>query len=290
MTVRRETPDMRFRISGRPCKGRPFLLSMLGKLLTIFRNMQERNKLLILSLLVGIASGIAAVILLKLIHLIQRLLASALDGSTHALLYLVLPGIGMFISLLLLRFVVKDNISHGVTKVLQAVSRNESRIKPHNMWSSILTSSVTIGFGGSVGAEAPIVYTGAAIGSNFARFAGMSHRGMTILIGCGAAGAIAGIFKAPLAGVLFTLEILLFNISMNSMMPLLLSTVSATVVSYIFLGNELPFQCTLTPFSMVNIPFYIILGIICGAISLYFVRMTLRLEDKLGKISNRYLR
>ncbi len=290
MTVRRETPDMRFRISGRPCKGRPFLLSMLGKLLTIFRNMQERNKLLILSLLVGIASGVAAVILLKLIHLIQRLLASALDGSTHALLYLVLPGIGMFISLLLLRYVVKDNISHGVTKVLQAVSRNESRIKPHNMWSSILTSSVTIGFGGSVGAEAPIVYTGAAIGSNFARFAGMSHRGMTILIGCGAAGAIAGIFKAPLAGVLFTLEILLFNISMNSMMPLLLSTVSAAVVSYIFLGNELPFQCTLTPFSMMNIPFYIILGIICGAISLYFVRMTLRLEDKLGKISNRYLR
>ena len=290
MTVRRETPDMRFRISGRPCKGRPFLLSMLGKLLTIFRNMQERNKLLILSLLVGIASGVAAVILLKLIHLIQRLLASALAGSTHALLYLVLPGIGMFISLLLLRFVVKDNISHGVTKVLQAVSRNESRIKPHNMWSSILTSSVTIGFGGSVGAEAPIVYTGAAIGSNFARLAGMSHRGMTILIGCGAAGAIAGIFKAPLAGVLFTLEILLFNISMNSMMPLLLSTVSAAVVSYIFLGNELPFQCTLTPFSMMNIPFYIILGIICGAISLYFVRMTLRLEDKLGKISNRYLR
>ncbi len=290
MTVRRETPDMRFRISGRPCKGRPFLLSMLGKLLTIFRNMQERNKLLILSLLVGIASGFAAVILLKLIHLIQRLLASALAGSTHALLYLVLPGIGMFISLLLLRFVVKDNISHGVTKVLQAVSRNESRIKPHNMWSSILTSSVTIGFGGSVGAEAPIVYTGAAIGSNFARLAGMSHRGMTILIGCGAAGAIAGIFKAPLAGVLFTLEILLFNISMNSMMPLLLSTVSAAVVSYIFLGNELPFQCTLTPFSMMNIPFYIILGIICGAISLYFVRMTLRLEDKLGKISNRYLR
>ena len=263
---------------------------MFDRLLTLFRNMQERNKLLILSLLVGIASGFAAVILLKLIHLIQRLLASALAGSTHALLYLVLPGIGMFISLLLLRFVVKDNISHGVTKVLQAVSRNESRIKPHNMWSSILTSSVTIGFGGSVGAEAPIVYTGAAIGSNFARLAGMSHRGLTILIGCGAAGAIAGIFKAPLAGVLFTLEILLFNISMNSMMPLLLSTVSATVVSYIFLGNELPFQCTLTPFSMVNIPFYIILGIICGAISLYFVRMTLRLEDKLGKISNRYLR
>ncbi len=262
----------------------------MKRLLQLFRNLQERNKLLIMSLLVGIASGLAAVVLMKLIHLIQHLLASALDGSTHALLYLVLPGIGMLISLLLLKYVVKDNISHGVTKVLQAVSKNESRIKPHNMWTSILTSSVTIGFGGSVGAEAPIVYTGAAIGSNFARAAGMSHRGMTILIGCGAAGAIAGIFKAPLAGVLFTLEILLFNISMNSMMPLLLSTVSAAVVSYIFLGNELPFHCTLTPFSMGNIPFYILLGLVCGAVSLYFIRMTLWLEDKMGKVRNRYAR
>ena len=262
----------------------------MRKLLQWFRNLQERNKLLILSLLVGIASGAAAVILIKLIHLIQHLLASAMAGSTHALLYLVLPGIGMLISLLLLKYVVKDSISHGVTKVLQAVSKNESRIRPHNMWSSILTSSVTIGFGGSVGAEAPIVYTGAAIGSNFARYAGMSHRGMTILIGCGAAGAIAGIFKAPLAGVLFTLEILLFNISMNSMMPLLLSTVSATVVSYVFLGNSLPFQCTLTPFSMGNIPFYILLGLVCGAVSLYFIRVTLWLEDRFGKVMNRYVR
>ena len=262
---------------------------MFDRLLTLFRNMQERNKLLILSLLVGIASGFAAVILLKLIHLIQRLLASALAGSTHALLYLVLPGIGMFISLLLLRFVVKDNISHGVTKVLQAVSRNESRIKPHNMWSSILTSSVTIGFGGSVGAEAPIVYTGAAIGSNFARLAGMSHRGMTILIGCGAAGAIAGIFKAPLAGVLFTLEILLFNISMSSILPLLISTVSATIVSYLCLGQETQFACTLAAFKMGNVPFYLILGVICGFSSLYFMRMTLSLEDRLSKVKNPYL-
>ena len=262
----------------------------MGGLLKWFKNLQERNKLLVLSLLVGIASGLAAVVLMKLIHLIQHLLSSALAGSTHALLYLVLPGIGMLISLLLLKYVVKDNISHGVTKVLQAVSKNESRIKPHNMWTSILTSSVTIGFGGSVGAEAPIVYTGAAIGSNFARYAGMSHRGMTILIGCGAAGAIAGIFKAPLAGVLFTLEILLFNISMNSMMPLLLSTVSATVVSYVFLGHDLPFQCTLTPFSMVNIPFYVILGLVSGGASLYFIRTTLWLEDRLGKVMNRYTR
>ena len=170
----------------------------------------------------------------------------------------------MLLSLLILRFVIKDNIGHGVTKVLVAVSKNESRIRPHNMWSSILTSSLTIGFGGSVGAEAPIVYTGAAIGSNFARYMGMSYRNITILLGCGAAGAVAGIFKAPLAGVLFTLEILLFNISMTSMMPLLLSTVSATMVSYIFLGDSLPFECTLTPFEIHNVPFYVLLGFFCG--------------------------
>ena len=158
------------------------------------------------------------------------------------------------------------------------------------MWSSILSSSVTIGFGGSVGAEAPIVYTGAAIGSNMARYMGLSYKNMTILLGCGAAGAVAGIFKAPLAGVLFTLEILLFNISMSSILPLLLSTVSATVVSYIFLGDSLPFECTLAPFTMHNIPFYIVLGLFCAMFSVYFTRTTLWLEDKIKSISNPYSR
>lgn len=252
--------------------------------------MQERHKLLLMSLVVGVSCGLAAVVLSTLIHWIQHFLSGILEGGSRPFLYLLLPGLGMLIALLLVKYLIKDNISHGVTKVLVAVSKNESRIKPHNTWSSILTSAVTIGFGGSVGAEAPIVYTGAAIGSNFARIAGLSHRSMTILIGCGAAGAIAGIFKAPLAGVLFTLEILLFNISMNSMTPLLLSSVSATVVSYLCLGSSLPFQCTLTPFSMGNIPFYIILGIVSGFFSLYFTRMTLRLEDRIARVGNIYLR
>ena len=252
--------------------------------------MQERHKLLLMSLVVGVSCGLAAVALSTLIHWIQHFLSGILNGASRPFLYLLLPGLGMLLSLLLVKYLIKDNIGHGVTKVLVAVSKNESRIKPHNTWSSILTSAVTIGFGGSVGAEAPIVYTGAAIGSNFARIAGLSHRSMTILIGCGAAGAVAGIFKAPLAGVLFTLEILLFNISMNSMTPLLLSSVSATVVSYLCLGSSLPFQCTLTPFSMGNIPFYIILGIVSGFFSLYFTRMTLRLEDRIARVGNCYLK
>lgn len=253
-------------------------------------NMPEKRKLIILSFVVGISSGLAAVLLESIVRAIHHGLTSWFDGSLDNFLYLVYPGIGMLLSLILLRFVIKDNIGHGVTKVLVAVSKNDSRIKPHNMWSSILTSSLTIGFGGSVGAEAPIVYTGAAIGSNFARYMGMSYRNMTILLGCGAAGAVAGIFKAPLAGVLFTLEILLFNISMTSMMPLLFSTVSATMVSYIFLGDALPFECTLTPFRIVNVPFYVLLGFFCGLCSLYFLRTTLWLEDKLGKVKNPYVK
>lgn len=265
-----------------------FCRNYLSNLKDAILNMPEKRKLIILSFVVGISSGLAAVILESLVRAIHRGLTSWFDGILDNFLYLVYPGVGMLLSLILLRFVIKDNIGHGVTKVLVAVSKNDSRIKPHNMWSSILTSSLTIGFGGSVGAEAPIVYTGAAIGSNFARYMGMSYRNMTILLGCGAAGAVAGIFKAPLAGVLFTLEILLFNISMTSMMPLLFSTVSATMVSYIFLGDALPFECTLTPFRIVNVPFYVLLGFFCGLCSLYFLRTTLRLEDKLGKVKNPY--
>ena len=246
------------------------------------RGLPEKNKLLILSLVVGLCSGLAAVILHSLVDALHSGLTALLAHRSEFLLYFVLPGVGMLLALLLVRYVIKDNIGHGVTKVLVAVSKNESRIKPHNMWSSLVTSVLTIGFGGSVGAEAPIVYTGAAIGSNFARYWGLSYRSVTILLGCGAAGAVAGIFKAPLAGVLFCLEILLFNISMTSMMPLLLSTVSATVVSYLLLGDTRPFECTLSPFAMVNMPFYLILGFFCGACSLYFLRTTLWLEDKLG--------
>lgn len=249
----------------------------------------ERSRLLLLSFLTGVASGLAAVLLVSCIEGIRHIMDGAFALKYH-LQYLVLPGVGMLLSLLLIKYVIKDNISHGVTKALLAVSRGESKIKPHNTWSSLATSAITIGLGGSVGAEAPIVYTGAAIGSNLGRLSGMSYRNVTILLGCGAAGAIAGIFKAPLAGVLFTMEILLFNISLSSMLPLLISTVSATVIAYIFRGQTPLFACTLTPFSMGNIPFYIVMGVLLGFGSLYFTNGTLWLEDKLSKIGNSYLR
>lgn len=246
--------------------------------------------LLAMSLVVGVACGLVSVLLKLSIEAIHGALTSWLDGRPEVfnLLYIAYPGIGMLLSLLIVRYVVRDNIGHGVTRVLVAISKNDSKIKPHNTWSSLLTSALTIGFGGSVGAEAPIVYTGAAIGSNVARLAGMSYRNMTILLGCGAAGAVSGIFNAPLAGVLFTLEILLFNISMSSMLPLLVSTVSATLVSYLCLGQNTHFTCTLAAFSMRNVPYYIVLGIFCALCSLYFLRTTLALEDRLGKIRSPY--
>ena len=250
----------------------------------------EQRMLMILALVVGIGSGLAAVILKQLAHLIDAGLTNWIDSSYDNIFLLLFPGVGMLLSLLFVRYFIKDDIGHGVTKALFAISKNNSRIKPHNTWSSVLASSVTIGFGGSVGAEAPIVYTGAAIGSNVARKLGLSYKTMTILLGCGASGAVAGIFKAPMAGILFTLEILLFNISMSSMLPLLISTISATTVSYLLLGNEVAFASVVDNFSMGNFPYYLILGVACGFCSLYFIRMTMYLEDRIKKISNPFKR
>ena len=262
----------------------------MTKPLAWLKRQPEQRLMIILAIVVGLGSGAAAVILKKLIELIGGLLTGWFDASWNNLLLLVYPGVGMLLSLLFVRYVVRDDIGHGVTKVLFSISRNNSRIKSHNMWSSLLSSSVTIGFGGSVGAEAPIVYTGAAIGSNVARSLGLSYRQMTILLCCGAAGAVAGIFKAPMAGILFCLEILLFNISMSSILPLLLSSVTATTVSYLFLGREVPFTSTVDAFAMGNIPYYILLGVLCGFVSLYFLRTTLSLEDRIKKIQNPFKR
>ncbi|MBQ9410848.1 MAG: chloride channel protein [Bacteroidales bacterium] len=259
-----------------------------GPLRALLHKMPERSRIPILSVVTGILCGLAAVLLKVTIRAIHHGLDSLVGDANW--LFLLLPGVGMLLSLLIVRYIVRDNIGHGVTKVLQAVSKNESKIKRHNLFSSLVTSALTIGFGGSVGAEAPIVYTGAAIGSNLGRYMGMSYRGMTLLLGCGAAGAVAGIFNAPLAGVLFTLEILLFNLSMSGILPLLLSSVSATLVSYLCLGKESPFAASIVDFNIGNVPFYLLLGILCGLFSLYFIHTTLGMEDKLSRIKNPFLK
>lgn len=261
-------------------------MRLTNKIVRFLSKMPEQRELLLLAFVVGLGSGLAAALLTQSIRFFQWILVGWFKTPADSILYFIYPGVGMLIAFLLVKYLIKDNIGHGVTKVLLAISKQESKIKAHNTWSSILTSSVTIGFGGSVGAEAPIVYTGAAIGSNIGRKLGLSYKNITLLLGCGAAGAIAGIFKAPMAGVLFTLEILLLNMSMTSILPLVMSSITSTVVAYWLRGDAVAFENTLTQFNMGNIPYYIVFGIICGIASLYFTRMTLGIEDRVAKISN----
>lgn len=245
------------------------------------RHISEKQLVLILSFFVGCFSALAAIVLKSFIHLIQWLIETQLIGTTHhTWWYLICPVIGILLSALFVRYVVKDDISHGITKILYAISQRKSIIKAHNMWSSIVGSGLTIGFGGSVGAEAPIVLTGAAIGSNLAKFFRLEQKTMMLMIGCGAAGAIGGIFKAPIAGLVFTLEVLMMDLTMASVAPLLISSVTATAISYIATGSNPMFPLnTLESFHISNIPWYLVLGIACGLVSLYFTRGMNRLEQ-----------
>ena len=245
---------------------------------------KDSQFILILSFMVGVFTACAALILKYLIHTIQDFLTNNFTITGANWLYLVYPVVGIFISGWFVRNIVKDDISHGVTRILYAFSRKQGRIRAHNMWSSIIASSITIGFGGSVGAESPIVLTGSAIGSNLGTRFNMEHRNLMLLIGCGAAGAIAGIFKAPIAGLVFTLEVLLLDLTMTSLMPLLISSVTAAVVSYVVTGQEALFKFHMDqPFELNRIPYVILLGIICGLVSLYFTRAMNWIEGIFGR-------
>ena len=206
-------------------------------------------------------------------------------------MYLVYPVTGIVLTVLFIKFVVRDDLSHGVSKILYAISRKNSIIKSHNTWSSVVTSILTISFGGSVGAEAPVVLTGSAIGSNLGRYFHLNYKKLTLLAGCGAAGAIAGIFKAPLAGLVFVLEILMIDLTMASLLPLLISAVTAASLAYLFMGNEVLFTPEVSEaFQIPHIPHYIVLGILCGFVSLYVTRMTGRTEKLIHRIKNPWWR
>jgi CIC family chloride channel protein len=253
------------------------------------KNVKERHFVLFLSFLVGILTALAAYILKSLIHFIQEILTKGFNVEEVNLLYLLYPIIGIFLASLFVKYIVKDDISHGVTKILYAISQRQGRIKKHNSWTSIVASSITIGFGGSVGAEAPIVLTGSAIGSNLGSFFKMNHKTLQMLLGCGAAGALAAIFKAPIAGVLFTLEVLMLDLTMASIIPLLICAVTATSMSYLLMGNEFMFNFVVNePFDIGRIPHIIILGIVCGFVSLYFTRGMNKLENIFRKQKNAY--
>lgn len=254
-------------------------------------NFSEQKFILMISFVVGILTAFAGLFLKWLIHQIQYLLTYRFDATGSNALYLVYPVIGIFLTGLFVRYVVKDDISHGVTKILFAIARKQSKIKAHNTWSSVIASAITIGFGGSVGAEAPIVLTGSAIGSNLGCLFRINSKTLMLLVGCGAAGAVAGIFKAPIAGLVFTLEVLMIDLTMGALLPLLISCVTAAGVTFTVSGTNTIFEFHLqNGFAVDKIPAYILLGIFCGLVSLYFTRTMNSLEDIFRKYSNPYVK
>lgn len=244
-----------------------------------------------LSLVTGLLSALAAGLLKNAIHYTNQLITSGFKGDPVNYLVMIYPVAGMLLTAIFVKYVIRDNISHGISRVLYAISKKRSRIKTHNTWSSLMASTLTIGFGGSVGAEAPIVLTGSSIGSALGTFFKLNYRSITLLLGCGAAGAIAGIFKAPIAGILFTLEILLLDLTISSVVPLLISSVTAAIVATFLMGDGVLFTFNIVgSFNVMNIPWYLLLGIISGIVSLYFSRTTLLLENGFRKIQNLYMR
>lgn len=252
------------------------------------RYLTDRQFTLILSFLVGLFAAVAAFILHWLIEEIQLLLTEGFDTETFNWMYLVYPVIGIYLTSLFVRHIVKDEISHGITRILYAISSKRSRLKGHNCWSSVIASAITIGFGGSVGAEAPIVLTGSAIGSNLGQLFKMDNKTLMLLVGCGAAAAIAGIFKAPIAGLVFTLEVLMIDLTMASLLPILISSVTATCFTYIFTGSDSLFTFTLdNPWPVERIPANILLGVFGGFVSLYFIRTMTACESVFGHLKQK---
>ena len=252
------------------------------------RHIGERTFVVLLSLIVGIICGFAAQLLKFLIATIAHALTSHFSATTVNWLNLVYPVVGIFIVVVFLKYVVKENISHGVTKVLYAISRRKSRLKKRNMYASLVASSITIGFGGSVGAEGPIVFTGAAIGSNMGKLFRMSPRILMLLVGCGAAAGIAGIFRAPIAGMLFTLEVLMIDLTGATVMPLLISSISGATVAYLLEGYNAEFFFSQSePFLMRSIPYTLLLGIFCGLVSFYFTKVMFMMETMFHKLKQR---
>lgn len=255
------------------------------------RTISDSKFMILLSIIAGTAGGLGAVIIKNSVRFIQEVLTKGFSDEYSQVMFIVYPAIGLLASSLLVIYIIRKKVGHGIPNVLYAISKNNGIIRPFQMYASILTSSITVGFGGSVGLEGPTVSTGAAFGSNFGRIMRLDFKNITLLIACASTGAVAAIFKAPIAAIVFALEVLMLDLTMASLLPLLIAAVSGAVTSYFFLGQKViyPYE-VVHPFILSEIPYYIILGILCGFISLYFTKVYLFIAGKFETINKWYLR
>ncbi|NCC73805.1 MAG: chloride channel protein [Sphingobacteriia bacterium] len=267
-------------------------LTLFGKfLIWRVKHIKDRQFILFLSIIVGIFSGIAAVLLKNLAHFTYEFVTDRFSFERGNFLYLLLPAIGIFLTVIFVKYFVRDDLGHGVSRILYAISKKSGLLRVHHTFSSMIASSLTIGFGGSVGLEAPIVLTGSAIGSNLARLFRLNYKTIILMIGCGSAGAVAGIFKAPIAGVVFTIEILMIELTLTTLIPLLISALTGALIAWLLMGSSVIFFYSIeTPFIINDIPFYIILGLTSGFASLYFSRAIMMVEGKFDLLKSPFTR
>ena len=250
------------------------------------KNIKHRQFVLLLAAMVGLSAGLGAAVLKNLVHLVQAGLNSGIVSEFNYL-YFVYPIVGIFLAVVFLNYGIKEKVGHGIPSVLYAISRRSSIMKRHNMFSSVISSALTVGFGGSVGLEGPTVATGSSIGSNLGKFLRVNYKTITLLLGCGAAGAMAGIFNAPIAAIVFAIEVIMLDLTMSSLVPLLVASVTAALTSHLLIGNEILFHIDLQDKFNFNDVFYFIgLGVITGLISVYFIKVYWMISDFFSSIDN----
>ena len=251
------------------------------------KHFSERGFLTVLSILVGILSGLAAVVIKNTVRFTQRMVNTLVASEVHNYIYFALPILGIFLAILVIKYVVRNQVRHGIPNVLHSISKQKGRVSSHNLYSSVVTSSLTVGFGGSVGLEGPTVATGTAWGSWLAKAFRLNYKNTILMLACACAGAMAAIFKAPIAAIVFSVEVIMIDLTVFSLVPLLLSSATAVVISYFFLGQDVlyPFQ-VLQAFKLGDLPYFIVLGIVAGFVSVYFTKMYLFFSDQFEKLKN----
>lgn len=255
------------------------------------KHLSHQQFLMILSAIIGFTAGLGAVVIKNLTHFIQRLLEGSLIINYHHAFYFIFPLIGLSLTLLIIKVVFKKKIGHGIPSTLYAISRRKGIMRSFQMYASIITAPLTVGFGGSVGLEGPTVATGASLGSNISRFFKMNQSSRTLLIGCAAAGAMSSIFKAPIAAIIFAIEVFSLDLTLISMVPLLIASVSAILTSYFFFGSDIILPVQLQDnFTISEVPFYIVLGVLAAGCSMYFTHIYFKIGDAFKKIDSLFYR